>query len=75
MDRTQQVIASLEGMRILVSDGWCELDEYDFTADLWVLKARSQWPMGRTEAETWLKGWNAVDRLAAMNQLVAPVAG
>ena len=71
MDRIQQVVASLEGMRLIVSDGWCELDEYDFTADFWAAKARSRWPMERTEAE----GWNAVDRFAAMNRLVAPVAG
>ena len=75
MDRTQQVVGSLEGMRVVVSDGWCELDEYDFTADFWVAKARSRWPMERTEAEGWLQGWNAVDRFAAMNRLVAPVAG
>ena len=73
MDGTQQVVASLEGMRVVVSDGWCDLYEYNFVTDCWVPKARSQWPMERTEAEGWLEGWNAVDRFTAMNRLVAPV--
>jgi hypothetical protein len=29
--------------------------------------------MERGEAESWLDGWNVVDRFVAMNQLVAPV--
>jgi hypothetical protein len=71
---SRQVVASLEGMRVVVNDGACELHEYNFVTDCWVPKARSQWPMEREEADTWLDGWNAVDRFAAMNQLVAPVA-
>jgi len=69
-----QVIAPLEGMRVVVREGWCELHEYNFVTDCWVPQARSQWPMKREEADSWLDGWNAVDRFSAMNQLVAPVA-
>jgi len=69
-----QVIASLEGMLVVVKDGWCELQEYNFTADCWVSKACSQWPMEREEADSWLGGWNAVDRFSAMGLLVAPIA-
>jgi len=69
-----QVIASLEGVRVVVREGWFELHEYNFGIDRWVPKARNQWPMEREEADSWLHGWNAVDRFSAMNQLVAPVA-
>jgi hypothetical protein len=69
----RQVVASLEGLRVFINEGWCELHEYNFVTDCWVPKARSPWPMAQGEAETWLKGWNPVDRFSAMNQL-APVA-
>jgi hypothetical protein len=51
---SEQVVASLEGMRVVVNDGWCELHEYNFVANCWVPKARRQWPMERDEAEN---GW------------------
>ena len=70
---SRQVVASLEGMRVVVNDGWCDLQEYNFVTDCWVPKARAWWPMVREEAETWLDGWNAYDRFTAINQLVAPV--
>ena len=57
-----QVVASLEGMRVVVDDGWCELHESNSVTDCWVPKARSQWPMECGAADNWLDGWNAVDR-------------
>jgi hypothetical protein len=69
---SEQVVASLEGMRVVVNDGWCELHEYDFSTNCWVPKARHEWPMERRKAEKWVEGWNAVDRLTAINRLVAP---
>jgi len=72
-DMSKQVIASLEGMRIVVDDGWCELHEYDFSQDHWVPKDRHKWPLALDEAKEWVKGWNALDRFAAVNRLVAPV--
>lgn len=70
---SREVVASLEGMRVVVNDEWCDLHEYDFINDCWVSKARCPWPMERGEAESWLNGWNAHDRFTAMNQLVAPL--
>jgi len=58
---SRQAVASLEGMRVVVNDGWCELHEYNFVTDCWVSKARSRWPMERGEADGWLGGWNALD--------------
>ena len=71
--RREPVTACLKRKQLTKSDIGGQLDEYDFAADVWVPKARSQWPMERTEAENWLVGWNAVDRFAAMNRLLAPV--
>ena len=68
---TKQVVASLEGMRVVVIDGWCELHEYNFVTGCWMPKSRTQWPMEREEANRWLNGWNEVDRFSALNQLVA----
>jgi hypothetical protein len=64
----------LKGWRVVVKEGWCELEEYNFVTDCWVPKARSQWPTEREEAENWPGGCNPGDRFATMNQLVAPVA-
>ena len=71
---SEQVVASLEGMRVVVNEGWCELHEYDSGSDCWVPKARREWPMARDEAERWVEGWNALDRFTAINRLVAPLA-
>ncbi len=67
------VVAPLEGMRVVISDGVCRLDEYNFVDDQWKAKDCSLWPMPRTAAARWLEGWNSDDRYAAFSMLVAPV--
>jgi hypothetical protein len=47
-----QVVASLEGMRVVVDDGWCELQEYNFVMDCWVPEADGRW-----SAERRTGGW------------------
>jgi hypothetical protein len=63
------ITASLEGMRVLVDEKRCELQEYDFSANRWLPKYESPWPLARARADEWLAGWNNVDRLAAVNAL------
>jgi len=66
------ITASLEGMQILVQRHCSELREYDFQLNRWILKETSPWPLSRRVAEDWVKGWNDVDRFAAINALVEP---
>ena len=64
-----EVVASLEGMRIVVGGGWCQLDMYDFERNAWTPVTRSRWPLSPQEAEEWLTGWNEVDHVTAINLL------
>jgi hypothetical protein len=66
------VTASLEGMRVLVDEKRCELQEFDFEANRWLSKDDSPWPLLRARACEWLVGWNDVDRFAAVNALTRP---
>jgi hypothetical protein len=66
------ITASLEGMRVLVDEKQCELQEYDFAANRWLPKDNSPWPLAPSLADDWLAGWNAVDRFAAKCALVKP---
>ncbi len=68
----QEVIASLEGARIVINDGTCELDEYDFAINCWNLKEQHAWPLSREQATRWLRGWNSADGFKALNLLVCP---
>ena len=43
-----EVIASLEGARIVISDGTCQLDDYNFEVNSWNLKEQHTWPLSRT---------------------------
>ena len=61
-----EVVASLEGMRIVVG---CQLDMYDFERNAWTPVTRSRWPLSTQEAEEWLTGWNEVDHFTAINLL------
>lgn len=63
------VTASLEGMRVLIGEKECELQEYDFSANRWLSKDVSPWPLPRARADEWLTGWNEVDRFAAVSAL------
>jgi hypothetical protein len=45
----QEVIASLEGARIVISDGTCQLDEYNFEVNCWNLKEQFAWPLSREQ--------------------------
>jgi hypothetical protein len=69
MSEQKIVTASLEGMRILVDEKQCELQEYDFVVNEWRAKDAALWPLGRDRADAWLAGWNDVDRFAAVNLL------
>jgi hypothetical protein len=75
MKKTQpvEVIAPLEGMKIMVTSGTCTLHEYDFVANVWGDVDSMPWPLTRTQAEIWLEGWNRVDHFTALNQLIAPL--
>ncbi len=66
------VTASLEGMRIIVETGLCRLQEYDFEKNQWLQKAELGWPLSHVDANEWLRGWNSVDRFAAMSILTEP---
>jgi hypothetical protein len=66
------ITASLEGMRVLADEKGCELQEYDFVANRWLSKDQSLWPVPRSLADSWLEGWNHVDRFAAVNILTEP---
>jgi hypothetical protein len=66
------VTASLEGMRIVVDDTKCALEQYDFVIDRWFPKDAAEWPLSLGTAEQWLAGWNSVDMFAAINVLTAP---
>ena len=64
-----EVVASLEGMRMVVDGGWCQLDMFDFERNAWTPVTRSRWPLSTQKAEEWLTGWNAVDHFTATNVL------
>ncbi|HWX55543.1 MAG TPA: hypothetical protein VN176_13210 [Verrucomicrobiae bacterium] len=67
-----EVIASLEGARIVISDGTCQLDEYDFAVNRWNPKEQQPWPLSKEQATRWLHGWNRVDGFKAFHLLVRP---
>jgi hypothetical protein len=64
-----EVIASLEGMKIVVDSKQCTLQEFDFDLNCWRTLETTTRPMSRTCAESWLDGWNSVDRWTALNLL------
>jgi hypothetical protein len=72
MSRQKIITASLEGMRVLVDEKQCELQEYNFASDRWISKDIAPWPLPRDRADEWLVGWNDVDRFAAVNTLTKP---
>lgn len=43
----REVIESLEGIRVAISGGVCDFDEYDFNENRWQLKERCAWPRPR----------------------------
>lgn len=61
-----QVVASLEGMKVVVRDSGCELHEYNFDTNSWSEIESLPWPITLVEAERWLRNWNPVDQLAAL---------
>jgi len=68
------ITASLEGMRVLVDEKQCELQEYNFASNQWISKDTASWPLTRSLADIWLTGWNDVDRFAAVSTLTGPSA-
>ena len=68
----QEIVASLEGARVVIADGICELGEYDFERNCWNTVQQQPWPLSREEAARWLDGWNKVDGFEALNLLVRP---
>lgn len=65
------IVASLEGMKVVITEGHCELHEYNFEDNHWREIDSKLWPISREEAEAWLEGWNSVDRFTAFNRLIA----
>jgi hypothetical protein len=66
---SNQVVASLEGMKVVVRDSHCELHEYNFETNSWSELERLPWPLATAQAKRWLKDWNSVDALAALSSL------
>jgi hypothetical protein len=64
-----EVVASLEGMKIVLKSQRCELHEYNFEENCWHELDRSARPMRASEAEMWVAGWNDLDRQAALRLL------
>lgn len=71
MQNRKTVVASLEGARVVVDQKYYALEWYNFEDDSWVPREKSEFPLPRETAESWLQGWNAVDRLAVLNLLTA----
>jgi hypothetical protein len=67
-----QIVASLEGMKVVVRENHCELHEYNFETNSWSEIERLPWPIARAEADRWLTNWNSVDQLAARSILSGP---
>ena len=74
MTQNKMITASLEGARIIVNDKFCHLQKYNFVQNDWYATDEAMSPLPCGRAEEWLSGWNDVDRFAAMNVLIAPVA-
>lgn len=65
-----EIVASLEGARVVI-EGWrCELDEYDFSGNFWQNLETAELPLSTVDADRWLRGWNPVDRLKARALLI-----
>jgi hypothetical protein len=56
-----EVIASLEGMKVVVRSGRCELHEYNFEVNTWSLVESSSYPLSTADSARWLTGWNKID--------------
>lgn len=69
-----EVVASLEGMKVVTTGAHCELYEYNFEDNKWRQIDSRPWPVPRDQAEAWLKGWNSVDRFTALSRLIAAEA-
>ena len=67
-----EIVASLEGMKVVVTPDHCELHEYHFEENAWHEVAMSPRPIPADEAELWLAGWNTVDRSSAFVLLTSP---
>ncbi len=67
-----EVVASLEGMKIIAKERTCELHLYDFEVNSWQLVEINSRPMPRASAEQWVNGWNRIDRFAALTLLIQP---
>jgi hypothetical protein len=65
----KEVVASLEGMRITVDGGNCQLFEYDFKLNCWANLESAPLPLSEQQISRWLAGWNAFDRFKAANLL------
>jgi hypothetical protein len=71
---SREIVASLEGMKVVVANNRCELYEYNFRTDTWSTIEERSFPMPRNDAERWVHGWNSVDRFAAVSALVGPTS-
>jgi hypothetical protein len=64
-----EIVASLEGMKVVVKSDECELHEYDFAANAWRILDARHLPLPSEVAERWLQGWNRVDHSEALKLL------
>jgi hypothetical protein len=45
MTESKIITASLEGMRVLIEEKGCQLQEYNFVVNQWFLKDEAAWPL------------------------------
>lgn len=67
----REVVASLEGARVVVTDNSCELGEYNFSLNCWKTVQKESWPLSREQASRWLQGWNRLDAFKARMLLLS----
>ncbi len=73
ISRPVEVVASLEGMKIIARADSCELYLYNFAENAWHQIEDSPRPLTAEKAKRWLNGWNRVDFHAAHRCLVEPL--
>jgi hypothetical protein len=68
----KEIIASMEGARIVVENGTARRDEYNFVANQWEPRDSHSWPLPKPLAEVWVYGWNPVDRRDGLAEILDP---
>ena len=67
-----EIVASLEGARVVVTDSICALEEYNFVLNCWKTIRQERWPLSKEQVSQWLHGWNEIDASQARMLLLCP---